>query len=144
MFKKLSKNEDFMKKATEYFMQGYSCSESIVKAAIEKGLVNENILPLASPFSGGLSSGCLCGAVSGMQLVFGAMFGRDDKERNGIVARQLAKKSIEMFKEKNKFTCCKALTAGYDMASPERKQHCVKMVEACAEIIEELIKQPVA
>lgn len=60
-----------MKKATEYFMQGYSCSESIVKAAIEKGLVNENILPLASPFSGGLSSGCLCGAVAGMQLVFG-------------------------------------------------------------------------
>lgn len=144
MFKKLSKNEDFMKKATEYFMQGYSCSESIVKAAIEKGLVNENILPLASPFSGGLSSGCLCGAVAGMQLVFGAMFGRDDKERNGMVARQLAKKSIEMFKEKNKFTCCKALTAGYDMASPERKQHCVKMVETCAEIIEELIKQPVA
>lgn len=144
MFKKLSKNEDFMKKATEFFMQGYSCSESIVKAAIEKGLVNENILPLASPFSGGLSSGCLCGAVAGMQLVFGAMFGRDDKKSNGMVARQLAKKSIEMFKEKNKFTCCKALTAGYDMASAERKQHCVKMVETCAEIIEELIKQPVA
>lgn len=133
-----------MKKATEYFMQGYSCSESIVKAAIDKGLVGENVLPLASPFSGGLSSGCLCGAVEGMQLVFGAMFGRDDKERNGMAARKLAKKSIEMFKEKNKYTCCKALTAGYDMASPERKQHCVTMVETCAEIIEELIKQPVA
>lgn len=133
-----------MKKATEFFMQGYSCSESIVKAAIEKGLVNENVLPLASPFSGGLSSGCLCGAVAGMQLVFGAMFGRDDKERDGKFARKLAKKSIELFKEKNKFTCCKALTAGYDMASPERKQHCKKMVEDCAEIIEELIKQPVA
>lgn len=109
-----------------------------------KGLVNENILPLASPFSGGLSSGCLCGAVAGMQLVFGSMFGRDDKDRNGMIARKLAKKSIEMFKEKNKYTCCKALTAGYDMASSERKQHCVKMVETCAEIIEELIKQPVA
>lgn len=133
-----------MKKATEYFMQGYSCSESIVKAAIEKGLVNENIFPLASPFSGGLSSGCLCGAVAGMQLVFGSMFGRDDKDRNGMIARKLAKKSIEMFKEKNKYTCCKALTAGYDIDSPERKQHCVKMVETCAEIVEELIKQPVA
>lgn len=133
-----------MKKATEYFMQGYSCSESIVKAAIEKGLVNENLLPLASPFSGGLSSGCLCGAVAGMQLIFGAMFGRDDNERDGMAARKLAKKSIEMFKEKNKYTCCKALTAGYDMASQERKKHCVKMVETCAEIVEELIKQPVA
>lgn len=81
-------------------MQGYSCSESIVKAAIEKGLVNENILPLASPFSGGLSSGCLCGAVAGMQLVFGSMFGRDDKDRNGMIARKLAKKSIKCSKKK--------------------------------------------
>lgn len=133
-----------MNKAIEYFMQGYSCSEAIVKAAIDKGLADENILPLASPFSSGLSSGCLCGAVAGMQLIFGAMYGRDNKERDGIVARKLAKKSVEMFKEKNKFTCCKALTSGYDMTSPERKQHCVTMVQTCADIIEKLIKQPVA
>lgn len=89
-----------MKKAAEFFMQGYSCSEAIVKAAIEKGLIHKSILPLASPFSGGLSSGCLCGAVAGMQLVFGAMFGRDDENRNGMAARKLAKNQSKCSKKK--------------------------------------------
>ena len=129
-----------MKKAVEYFSQGYSCSESIIKAAIDKGLVHESVLPLATPFSGGIGSGCLCGAVAGIQLIIGSQFGRDDNERNGKKARELAKKAIKMFKEKNKFTCCKALTAGFEMASPERKQHCKKMVEDCASIIEEILE----
>lgn len=121
-------------------MQGYSCSESIVKAAIDKGLVHESVLPLATPFSGGIGSGCLCGAVAGTQLVIGSMYGRDDKERDGRKARELAAKSVEMFKERNKVTCCRVLTAGMIMHSPERKQHCCKMVSDCAEIIEELLE----
>lgn len=89
-----------MERAIEYFKNGYSCSESVVKAAIDKGLVHESALPLATAFSGGIGSGCLCGAVAGMQLIIGAMYCRDDKERNGKQARELAKKSIEMFKER--------------------------------------------
>lgn len=129
-----------MERAIEYFKNGYSCSESVVKAAIDKGLVHESALPLATAFSGGIGSGCLCGAVAGMQLIIGAMYGRDDKERNGKQARELAKKSIEMFKERNKATCCRVLTAGFIMASPERKQHCCKMVQDCAEIVNELFE----
>lgn len=129
-----------MKKAIEYFMQGYSCSESIVKAAIDKGLVHESVLPLATPFSGGIGSGCLCGAVAGMEIIIGSMYGRDDKERDGKRARILAAESIAMFKERNKVTCCRVLTGGFIMNSPERKQHCCKMVGDCAEIIEELLE----
>ena len=129
-----------MKKAVEYFMQGYSCSESVIKAAIDKGLVHESVLPLATAFSGGIGSGCLCGAVAGMEIIIGAMYGRDDKERDGKKARALAKQSVEMFKAKNKATCCRVLTTGLIMASPERKQHCSKMVSDCAEIIEELLE----
>lgn len=33
-------------KAAEYFNNGYSCSESIIMEAIEKGLVPEELLPL--------------------------------------------------------------------------------------------------
>lgn len=129
-----------MKKASEYFIQGYSCSESMIKAAIDKGLVHESVLPLSTVFSGGMGSGCLCGAVAGMQMIIGAMYGRDDKLRDGKKARELAKKAIELFKERNKVTCCKALTAGFVMASPERKQHCVKMIVDCVEIVEELLE----
>lgn len=129
-----------MEKALEYFMNGYSCSESVVKAAIDKGLVHESVLPLATPFSAGMSSGCVCGAIAGMQIIIGSMYGRDDKERNGKKARELAARAIAMFKEKNKVTCCKVLTAGFIMSSPERKQHCCKMISDCVEIINELLE----
>ena len=128
-------------KAVEYFLnQGYSCSESVVKAAVDAGLVNENLVPVATPFSGGISSGCLCGAIAGMQLVIGARTGRRSAAES-TNARQLAKYSVDKFKEKNKVTCCRALTAGLEMHSPERKQHCCKMVSDCAEILEELFSK---
>ncbi len=128
-----------MKKANDYFIKGYSCSEAIIKAAIDKGLVHEDMLPLATAFSGGIGSGCLCGAVAGMEMVIGSMYGRDDKERDGRKARELGALSIKKFKEKNKVTCCKLLTIGFVCPSPERKQHCSKIVNDCVEIMEELL-----
>ena len=130
-------------KALENFKNGYSCSESVVKAAADNGLVNHSLIPVATPFSGGISSGCLCGAVAGMQLVIGAMKGRISTEQSRLDAKTLAKISMEKFKEKNKFTCCKALTAGLEMGSPERKQNCCKLVCDCAEILEELVSNKI-
>ena len=49
--------------AVDYYKSGYSCSESIVKEAIDLGLCDESLLPVATSFSGGIGSGCLCGAV---------------------------------------------------------------------------------
>ena len=51
-----------------------------------------------------------------------------------------AKKFIEEFKKNHKATCCRVLTAGLDMASPERKAHCTNMVNDCSKILEEMIK----
>lgn len=127
-------------KAVENFKTGYSCSESIVKAAADCGLVSHDLIPAATPFSGGISSGCLCGAVAGMQLVIGATNGRKDNTTSPNEAKTLAKLSMDKFKEKHKFTCCKALTAGLEMSSPERKQHCCSLVNDCAEILEEICK----
>ena len=131
-------------KAVEYFLnQGYSCSESVVKAAVDAGLVNESLVPVATPFSGGMGSGCLCGAVSGMQLVIGARKGRHDSSEM-TDAKALAQEAVAKFKERNKFTCCKALKAGFEMHSPERKQHCAKMVSDGAEILEEIFAKELA
>ncbi len=127
-------------KAVENFKNGYSCSESIVKAAADTGLVNHNLIPVATPFSGGISSGCLCGAVAGMQLVIGAIKGRQDNTTSPTEAKTTAKLSMDKFKELHKVTCCRALTAGLDFASPERKQHCCTLVNDCAEILEEICK----
>lgn len=127
-------------KAVEYFRQGYSCSEAIIKAGIDQGLVSKELLPVATAFSGGMSSGCLCGAVAGAQLVVGATNGKIDNERDGQNSRKLAKEIIDEFKNIHNVTCCKALTVGFEFHSPERKEHCVKMVDDCAKILTKVLE----
>lgn len=127
-------------KALDYYKQGYSCSESVVLAAIDAGLCDKNLLSVATAFSGGMSSGCLCGAVAGAQMVLGANFGKQNSRLNEETARAKAKEFIEEFKKKRKATCCKVLTAGFDFNSPERKQNCMSLVEECAGILDNMIK----
>ena len=131
-------------KAAEYFNQGYSCSESIVMEAIEKGLVPKELLPVATSFSGGMGSGCLCGAIAGSQIVLGYLFGRENQAGNDVLARPAAREFISEFTRTHKATCCRVLTRGMDMASPERKAHCSNMVDDCSKILEEMIKTKVS
>ena len=124
-------------KAVENFKKGYSCSESVAKAAIDEGLLPVDFLPVATSFSGGMSSGCLCGAIAGSQMVIGYIHGKGKTEK----ARALAKEFIDEFKKSHKATCCRALTAGFDFHSPERKAHCVNMVYDCAKILEIILEK---
>lgn len=125
-------------KAVENYKQGFSCSESIVKAAIDEGFCDKSLLSCATSFSAGMSSGCACGAVTGAQMVLGYNFGRDNLKGNPVSAREKAKCFVDEFKKRNKVTCCRALTAGLEGAA--RKEHCTKLVADSAEILENLIK----
>lgn len=127
------------KTAKDFYEQGYSCSEAVVKSAIVKGLVKEDLLRVATVFSGGMSSGCLCGAVAGAQMVIGALKGRDKLDENSMECREYAKKVVDEFKAKNKFTCCNALSAKYKNDPVARRQNCAKLVEEAAEILEKLV-----
>ncbi|MBQ9246413.1 C_GCAxxG_C_C family protein [bacterium] len=131
-----------MKKiAVEYFKKGYSCSESVVQAAIDKGYAPKELLSAATPFSGGMGVRCLCGAVAGAMLVIGSIYGKNT-ERDGMQARAMAKQFNENFSLKYKVNCCKVLSAGFkDFHSPERKQHCCSMVEDSCIILEEILKE---
>ena len=126
-------------RAAEYFTNGYSCSESMIKWAIDEGLVSEDILSLATPFSGGMGVGCLCGAIAGAQIIFGSQFGRENKHGNENIARAKAKELIQRFTQKHGATCCRVLTRGMEMASPERKAHCVNMVDECENLVKDLL-----
>lgn len=133
---------NFQKNSTDLFNQGYSCSESIIRAAYENNLIDKNIdiellNQMASPFSGGMGeSGCLCGAVAGAQMVIGSIFGRKNKDASPKKIKAISRKFVEKFKEKRKTTCCKVLSAKYDFHSPERRQNCVGIVSDVAEILE--------
>ncbi len=128
------------KKANDFFEKGYSCSESVLKAAAAEGLLPEEMVKMATVFSGGMSSGCLCGAIAGAQLVISYNFGRTDINENPMECKNKAKEFVEAFKDKHKFTCCKALSGKYDFHSPERRQNCANLVQDCAKILDEMIK----
>lgn len=123
-------------KAVFYFNNGYSCAESILQSATDEGLCPKELLPCATPFSGGMSSGCLCGAISASQIVIGYNFGRENTKGNENLARQKSAEFVEEFKKRNNATCCRILTK--DVI--DRKQHCSKMVSDCAEILENMLE----
>ncbi len=125
-------------KAIEYFKNGYSCSESVIKAASEEGLCPKEFLSIATSFSGGMSSGCLCGTVAAAQLINGYHFGRENVNGNEIQARENAKKIVDEFKDRNKLTCCRVLSGGLEGIA--KKERCSKYVADICEIIEEMIK----
>jgi len=130
-------------KAINYYKQGYSCSESVIMAAIEEEMCDKSLLSVATAFSGGMSSGCLCGAVAGAQMVLGSNFGKENSCKNPESARAKAKEFIDEFKQNHKATCCKVLTAGMEFGSPERKQNCTLLVGECSEILEKLVGEKI-
>ncbi len=130
-----------MIKAADYFMNGYSCSESIMQVAIDKGLCPAELMPCATGFSGGMSSGCLCGAVAAAQIVSGYIYGRNNSKGNEVIARAKAKEIVDEFKKRNQFTCCKLLSRGFE--GIERKKHCCKMVSDAEEILENVVSASV-
>lgn len=128
-------------KAVEYFKNGYSCSESVIKAASEEGLCPKDFLSIATAFSGGMSSGCACGAMTAAQLINGYHFGRENVCGNDVNARQNAKAIVDEFKSRNKVTCCRILSGGLEC--PARKERCSKYVSDACEIIEQMLKAKV-
>ena len=129
----------FVDLAPKYFLeQGYSCSESIARAAVDLGLASDDFINIATSFSGGMGSGCLCGAVAGAQMVIGLLHGKNKDN----TARALAKEFYQRFVEKHKVTCCKVLTKNFDdFHSKERKGHCSNMVFECSQILDEILEK---
>lgn len=128
----------FIDLAPNYFKEGYSCSEAIAKAAVELGLADDSFISIATSFSGGMSSRCLCGAVAGSQMVLGLLHGKNKDN----TARNLAKEFYERFTSIHKVACCKVLSAGFkDFHSPERKNHCTNMVADCAKILDSMLAE---
>ena len=130
--------KNFENLAVDYFKNGYSCSESIAQAAVDLGLTNKDLVSVATSFSGGMSSGCLCGAVAGAQMIIGLLYG---KYKNNT-ARAKAKEFYDKFTSVHKVTCCKVLTKDFkDFHSPERRNHCINMIEFCAKVLDEILEK---
>lgn len=148
------KQQDKAQAAGDFFRQGYNCAQSVAAAfAPEMGLRQEDVLKMSSSFGGGMGGlREVCGAVSGMFLVMGAVQGyassEDPQAKKEHYARlqAMAKRFTDTFETLN----CGQLLASHEV-QPEavpalrteeyyKKRPCARYVEACAAILQEALQ----
>ena len=158
------KCENKGEKAALLFRQGYNCAQSVVLAFAEElkeeyGLEEKALAKLASSFGGGMGRlREVCGAVSGMFMVYGMFYGYDsptpeedeamqaEKDNHYKMIQQLA----EEFKQYQGTIICREILdkpegaddyhAAKRTNSYYEERPCEKCVYHAAEILEKFLK----
>ena len=137
------------------FLKGYNCSQSIVLAFEDILPVDKSILSkLASSFGGGMGRlREVCGAVSGMFMIAGILYGYDGPETGKEKATHYARiqELAHRFEEKHGSIVCRemlGLNMRHDVPVPEKrtaeyykKRPCVEIIGDAAEILEQYITE---
>lgn len=126
--KSAPQGETAAEKAGRLFAAGLNCAQAVLQAA--GGVDDPRMMEMAKPFGGGIGgSRCLCGAVSGGVLALG-LNGKGRK----------ADKLMASFKERNRVTCCSALSRPYEWKSREHLANCRRITEETAAMVAELLR----
>ncbi len=100
-------------RAKELFLEGYNCAQAVVGAFSEELSADfSTLMKTVSSFGGGMGRlREVCGAVSGMFFVAGALYGYDDpKAREEKTEHyRLIQMLAEKFREKNGSIICREL-----------------------------------
>ena len=144
---------DHMEYAGKLFLDGYNCAQSVMVAFCDlTGLSEEFAAQVASPFGGGMGRMReVCGAVSGMLMVTGLLYGYHDPEDNAG-KRELYKLEQNLagkFREQAGSIVCRELlknpssdpipsarTSEYYQTRP-----CTRMVMLAAKILDDYIAE---
>ena len=140
-------------KAAELFLSGYNCSQAVVVAFSDlTGLDIQVSAKLASSFGGGMGRMReVCGAVSGMLMVAGLLYGYDDPkattEKRELYAQVQA--MAGQFREELGSIVCRDLLKNPPSdpnPTPRTEQFykdrpCARMVATAARIMDEFIEQ---
>lgn len=139
-------NDNHALKAKEYFLRGYNCSQSVLLAFKEDiGLEEDKILKLASSFGGGLGGQReVCGAVSGMLMAAGLLYGYNNPKDYQSKAEHyvLVKEICNRFSESNGSIICRVLLGletGQTPAPQQRTEQYYKS-RPCADLVFEAAK----
>lgn len=104
-----------MKKAVDFYEEGYNCAESIIKVVNEEKNLNIPV-SIGSPFGKGMTVGSSCGAITGALMALGAIKGRNEAEEPNQ-ARDYTKKIMGRIKEKyGTFQCSELKKKGVSCA----------------------------
>ena len=124
--------------AEAYYRAGqFYCSEAIVKTINDEFGLNypDDIVRMASGFPIGIgSAGCACGAVTGGVMAIGMVFGRS-APGDPCIDRCLAlsRELHTLFMQRHGCVCCRTLTHGMVLKSPEHISQCVAFTGEVAE-----------
>lgn len=130
--------------AENYYRDGdFYCSESIVKTIKDEfGLpISDDVVAMASGFPVGIGgSGCTCGAVAGGIMALGLFFGRSQPQDKKVdTTMALSKELHDIFRERHKSICCRVLTKGMTLGSPEHIEQCIYLTGEVAEEVAKII-----
>ena len=149
-----TKKMDHGIKAAELFLGGYNCAQSVVVAFSDlTGLDKDFSAKFASSFGGGMGRMReVCGAVSGMLMVAGLLYGYTDpgeEDRNKKAHYQLVQYLAGKFREEVGSIVCREIlknppsdpnpsprTAEYYAIRP-----CARMVLLAGQILDDYIKE---
>jgi len=140
--------------AEKNFESGYNCSQSVVLAFSDMlDVKSELLVKLASSFGGGMGRlREVCGAVTGMFMVIGILYGYEN-ETGEIKAKhyQRVQELAKRFEEGNGSIICRELlniSVKKDNPTPEartteyyKKRPCKELVGIATEILDNFIKE---
>lgn len=142
--------------AMELFEKGYSCSQAVAGAFCEETDIDfDTMMKIASPFGGGMGRlREVCGAVSGMFIITGLIYGYDSPK--DIAAKKALYSKVQSlamkFKQLNGSYICRELLGleSGSTSNPEpeartkeyyKKRPCKELVGDAAEILDEFLNE---
>ena len=142
-------------KARNYFLEGYNCSQSVFLAFTDlTGFDEKTALLISSSFGGGMGRlREVCGAVNGMFMAAGVLYGYTDPKSNTEKMEHYKRiqELAEAFKERNGSIVCrdilgkiaedKSFIPSERTAEYYKSRPCAKMVEDAVEILEAYIEK---
>ena len=144
---------DHVTLAGDLFLQGFNCAQAVAVAFCDlTGMDAKTAARMASPFGGGMGRMReVCGAVSGMFMVLGCLYGYDNSDADSH-KKELYKQVqalAEKFKEENGSIICREILKN-PPADPNpsprtaeyyAKRPCVRMVMTAAKLLDEFISE---
>ncbi len=147
----MNKHEEL---AGKYFTDGYNCAQAVFAAFHEEmNLTESQALKMSSAFGGGMGRlREVCGAVSGMFMVLGTLYGyddaKDDSAKKELYIRVQA--LADEFKDEYKTIICRELLGVDGAEKPEpaprnpeyyRDRPCLAFVRSAARILSEFLEE---
>lgn len=132
--------------AEGYYRNGdFYCSEAIVKTIKDafEIPISGDVIAMASGFPVGMGgSGCTCGAIAGGIMALGLFFGRTEaKDEKVNKAMALSKELHDIFMDRHKCLCCRVLTKGMTLGSPDHMKQCIGFTGEVAEETARIIQR---